>query len=92
MRHVLSSQVSSYCLHHHRLIRRKTNLRYNYGLTLDQYAALMEKAGHACEMCGSPDKLVVDHCHKSNAVRGILCNDHNLMLGNATRTRSTLDS
>lgn len=34
-----------------------------------------------CVICGSAGPLVVDHCHKTNKVRGILCNHCNLALG-----------
>jgi hypothetical protein len=34
-----------------------------------------------CEICGSIEKLVVDHDHKDNFVRGMLCNHCNRGLG-----------
>ena len=34
-----------------------------------------------CVICGSIGHLVVDHCHKTNKVRGILCTNCNLALG-----------
>lgn len=35
----------------------------------------------SCTICGSKEALVVDHCHKGNFVRGMLCNHCNRGLG-----------
>jgi hypothetical protein len=35
----------------------------------------------SCTICGSEEKLVVDHCHNENFVRGMLCNHCNMGLG-----------
>jgi hypothetical protein len=34
-----------------------------------------------CVICGSEESLVVDHCHKTNTIRGMLCNHCNRGLG-----------
>lgn len=34
-----------------------------------------------CVICGSDENLVVDHCHKTNVIRGMLCNHCNRGLG-----------
>ena len=34
-----------------------------------------------CVICGSSEKLVVDHCHTTNQIRGMLCNHCNRGLG-----------
>ena len=34
-----------------------------------------------CVICGSEEDLVVDHCHKTNTIRGMLCNHCNKGLG-----------
>ncbi len=34
-----------------------------------------------CMICGSEEKLVVDHNHKNNIVRGLLCNHCNRGIG-----------
>jgi hypothetical protein len=34
-----------------------------------------------CIICGSEESLVVDHCHKTNIIRGMLCNHCNRGLG-----------
>ncbi len=48
-------------------------LRHRYGLSRDQYETLMRESGGKCQLCGSDQRLCVDHCHNSSVVRGILC-------------------
>ena len=59
-------------------------LKRVYGLTEEQYDILLETQGGRCAICKtSPDKrrLVVDYCHSSGRVRGLLCDACNLGLG-----------
>ncbi len=81
-RYRLPSQWSAYCHEHHLLARRRTFYRASYGLTIEEYEGLMARASHACQVCGSKRRLVVDHCHQTGAVRGILCTECNVSLGN----------
>ena len=49
-----------------------------YGLTLDQYHAILERQDFCCAICGEPEgnslytKWHVDHCHATGRVRGVL--------------------
>jgi hypothetical protein len=59
-----------------------------YGLTRDDYLALLEKQGGVCASCGREDtgnhrqpELHVDHDHDTGLVRGLLCHNCNLGLG-----------
>lgn len=66
--------------------RRERNRRAilkAYGLTLDQYAALLTSQNGVCAICGKegPRRLAVDHCHQTNTVRGLLCVNCNTALG-----------
>lgn len=54
---------------------------YRYGLTEVAYKKLLDDHNHQCAICGSVENLVVDHDHKSGAVRGILCRFCNAGLG-----------
>jgi hypothetical protein len=67
-----------------RRLSRQHWLRYTYGLSLEEYDELLSKQGGVCAICGeSPNgrPLDVDHCHKTEAVRGLLCNNCNLGIG-----------
>lgn len=56
-----------------------------YGLTPEQVDTLIEGVGGKCEICKTvPEKgLVIDHCHSTGKVRGMLCQQCNSVLGMA---------
>lgn len=65
-------------------------LQRNYGITLKQYEDLRQAQSGLCAICGGEGfvmashhkmKLVVDHCHASGRVRGLLCHNCNRALG-----------
>lgn len=61
-------------------------LRFNFGISRDQYAALLAAQGGTCAICGQPPepgerRFHVDHDHETGAVRGILCGWCNTSLG-----------
>jgi hypothetical protein len=69
-----------------------SGLRRFFGITREQYDALLEKQGGGCAFCGvdasiDPDgkrhMLSVDHCHTTGEIRGLLCRNHNTMIGMA---------
>ncbi|MBS7741455.1 endonuclease domain-containing protein [Chelatococcus sp. HY11] len=39
------------------------------------------RSGGCCEACGARSPLVVDHCHETSVVRGILCSPCNVAIG-----------
>ncbi len=63
---------------------RKSQFK-RYGLTLDAHAGLLSKQNYKCALCDqkfdSTKNTHVDHCHKTNKVRGLLCVRCNLGLG-----------
>ena len=42
-------------------------------LNIIEFNDLFKKQKGRCLICNSKGKLVVDHCHKTNVVRGLLC-------------------
>lgn len=66
-----------------------------YGITLTEYNAIfMAQEGRCagCEKHQSEFKraLCVDHCHKTDKVRGLLCDDCNIVLGRIRESYQTL--
>lgn len=64
--------------------QKEGNLRRNYGLTLEDFNALLNKQNCACAICKvglTFNTANVDHCHSTGKVRGILCRKCNTALG-----------
>jgi hypothetical protein len=53
------------------------------GITKEQYNEMVAKQGGACAICHNVTgrTLHLDHDHKTNAVRGLLCESCNLAIG-----------
>lgn len=53
------------------------DIRRNFSITAEQYAALYAYQGGKCALCqvatGKVKRLAVDHDHKTGKVRGLLC-------------------
>lgn len=70
---------------------RRRQLKYKYGISLEEYFSMLELQGDACALCGTGDNKSpgekrtqnwsVDHCHKTDRVRGLLCTNCNRGLG-----------
>ena len=63
-------------------INRKSELKRFYGLTPEQYNAIISRQGGACAICEKEKELNVDHIHGTRNVRGLLCRGCNCGLGN----------
>ena len=60
--------------------KKHTSIRLQLGLTEEEVEAVT-KIGK-CEGCGATDRrLCIDHNHKTNEVRGLLCHNCNTALG-----------
>lgn len=72
-------------------IRRGKNLFTNYGITVEQYDALLLRQNYLCAICGTDRPanargrairaFCVDHDHETGKVRGLLCQGCNRGLG-----------
>jgi hypothetical protein len=67
--------------------RRDADYQRMYGITLEQYDIMRKEQDSCCKLCRTHEsaqphgRLVVDHCHATGAVRGLLCNNCNTALG-----------
>lgn len=79
-----------------RVYARRHNLKKNYGITLEDYDAMLAEQGGVCALCRKDRKgegdtgrhaeyggrhMAIDHNHVTGKIRGILCHRCNRMLG-----------
>lgn len=72
---------------------RKAKLRRRFGLTVEQYDAMLKAQDGVCAICEKPEtrkdkrtatgftRLAVDHCHVTGKVRQLLCASCNRRVG-----------
>lgn len=65
---------------------RDRYLQRHYGITLDEYNALLASQGGGCRSCGGAptgrhNTFRVDHDHETGQIRGLLCDSCNLAIG-----------
>lgn len=87
---------------YHKLHKEKLNarrLQREFGISLEDYDTMFENQNGACAICGKSEtvknqsgviRLSIDHDHKTNEVRGLLCQKCNSMLGYAQDNISIL--
>lgn len=68
------------------LVDRRKNLKTRYNMSLDDYDSLLKAQDYRCKLCNKEHmtnnkRLYVDHCHRTGKVRGLLCSNCNLSLG-----------
>ena len=65
---------------------RKSMFKCKYNLSLEDWLKMWEDQNGRCEICGEkfiePGDAHVDHNHKTNKIRGLLCSKCNFGLGN----------
>lgn len=67
---------------------KNIHLKKEYGITLEEYEKMLEKQGGVCAICGKKEthnkrkqNLSIDHNHKTNEIRALLCYKCNLAIG-----------
>lgn len=75
---------------HFKAQKTKHHLKFNYGISKEEYDQLSIKQNNLCAICKLPEtsmikgvvrKLSVDHCHRTDKIRGLLCISCNLAIG-----------
>lgn len=68
------------------LVKKSKNLKYLYGITADDLAAILDRQGNVCAICARSFGTGhhgphVDHDHDTGTVRGALCGPCNRGIG-----------
>jgi hypothetical protein len=83
------NMVKEYCKKYGKdkylLLRKKSNLKINYNITIEEYNEKLKQQNYCCDICNKHKNkfkrnLHVDHDHKTNKVRGLLCASCNTKL------------
>src|ERR1700737_940265 len=80
----------------YRAIQANSSLKKNYGITVEQRDQIFALQGSCFAICRSTDSgrknsaWAVDHCHKTQKIRGVLCHPCNGVLGYARDNPETL--
>lgn len=72
--------------------RQDASLRRRFGIGLDDYERMLAEQNGGCAICGAahttidkrtgqPQRLHIDHCHRTGQVRGLLCSNCNIGIG-----------
>lgn len=71
-------------------------LKHRYGIAKEQYDSMYRQQNGRCAICnvekdlGGYSGLYVDHCHKTQKVRGLLCSNCNSGIGQFMEDESVL--
>lgn len=75
--------------------RRRYHLKEKFGLTVEEYDAMLRAQDGRCAICRHPPtakRLAVDHDHRTGMVRGLLCEACNWFVGQLEKQEEHLDS
>ena len=79
------------------LVSKSRKLKYNYGITLEEYNNKLKEQGDVCAICksdkpGGNGDFYVDHNHTTGQVRGLLCHWCNFMIGQSRENPEILSA
>lgn len=80
---------------YYRTVERNRRLKASFGLTPEAYGKMLAKQGCRCAICRQlpfKRRLVVDHCHRTGKVRGLLCDGCNLSVGHLKESVTNAES
>ncbi len=66
---------------------KERHLQKTYGMSIQDLLDLMDEQDNKCAVCLrdfeelNPKNIHIDHCHNSEEIRGVLCNNCNMALG-----------
>lgn len=66
---------------YNKTFQRKNARKYRYGVTEEDFKELMRIQNNKCAICEGDNPKYLDHSHRTNKVRGILCLECNTGLG-----------
>jgi hypothetical protein len=76
-------------------MRERTKER-RYGITQEQFNQMLLDQNSKCKICSNEFKSSkdthIDHCHNTNKVRGLLCNNCNMALGQFNDNTDNMDN
>lgn len=91
---IIKQQKEYYQKHREKRLKQ-TKIRHiekTYNITYTEFINLLEKQNNKCAICNKEETakernrkirmLSVDHCHKTGKVRGLLCRQCNIGIGN----------
>lgn len=64
---------------HSYYLSNKLNWKGNHGLTRREAIEFTKEK--VCEICGTTERLIPDHCHTTGIIRGVLCGQCNTAIG-----------
>lgn len=76
-----SHRFAAYCRACEKVNMIYRHLKSRHGITKEQWHTMYAEQDGKCAICHLPSKLMLDHCHTTNTIRGLLCHQCNLGLG-----------